>query len=84
MDWKRLGPEMGTRFNTPKNSSERLRVKKFGAHPRIHRRINFTIGTWRRFHQLELLKTLYRDENTVAGFEDMLTDDITAFCNCGN
>ena len=25
-----------------------------------------------------------KDENAVAGFEDMLTDDITAFCNCGN
>ena len=43
MDWKRLGPEMGTSLNGSKISSERLRDKKFGAHPPIQRRINFKI-----------------------------------------
>jgi len=47
MEWKRLGPEiMGTSLNGSNNSSDRLRDKKFGAHPRIQRRINSKIGTF--------------------------------------
>jgi len=46
MDWKRSGPEMGTCLYWSEDSPDRLRFKKFGAHPRIQQRINFKIGTF--------------------------------------
>jgi len=54
MDWKRLAAEMRTCLNGSKNSAIRLKVEKFGAHPRIQGRVNFKIGTLET-HQLGLL-----------------------------